>query len=238
MTTASLDLVPARRVGILLRDAREERGLTLADVADGSGLDEDLLADLESGATPIRDSIVDDVLRGYRTTVDELPPSRRQVVVDRANGQLLVAEETALLDEAPTADEVLGAYLSLVYSLRHATPGTRLVLRDHDVAVLATALHLAEPEVQTRLAGLMEHPTDEVGRLTKLLRSRFALPVAGVVVLATALGTVLVLRDDGRSTPPPTGVTQTSVPEAELIEPAVQERNLDGSSGPVEEVGP
>ena len=57
MTTASLDLVPARRVGILLRDARVERGLTLADVADGSGLDEDLLADLESGATPIRDSI-------------------------------------------------------------------------------------------------------------------------------------------------------------------------------------
>ena len=238
MTTASFDLVPARRVGVLLRGVRADKGLTLGDVAAGSGLDESLLEGLEDGTTPIRDDLLDDVLRGYRTTVDELLPARRQVVLDLDAGELLVAQESSRLDDAPTADEVLGAYLSLVYTLRHATPGTRIVLRDHDVAVLATALHLAEPDVQSRLEGLMVEPTEEVGRLTRVLKSRFAIPVAGVVVLATALGTVLVLRDDDRPQPAPTGVSRTSVPEPSLIEPASIEREPDGSTPTTDGVAP
>jgi hypothetical protein len=103
--------------------------------------------------------------------------------------------------------------------------------------VLARALDISEAEVETRLRRLMAHPTPEVGRLTRLFRSRFAIPVAGAIVVATALGTVLVIRNDERPTPPPTG-TRTEVPEPELIPPLEQGRNPDGSAGAPTVVNP
>jgi hypothetical protein len=177
------------------------------------------------------------VLAGYRTTLDELLPARAQVVLDLERGRLLVADEVTELDGAPTPDEVLGAYLSLVYALRRAEPGTPVVLRGFDVAVLARALDLAEPEVERRLERLMVAPSAEVNRLTRLLRNKLAVPIVGAVVVATALGTVLVLRDDGSTTPPPTGVSRTEVPQPELAPAASQGRNADGSVGPVVERG-
>jgi transcriptional regulator with XRE-family HTH domain len=238
VTKATLDIVPPRRLGLLLADARADRGLTIDDVASRSGLDAGKLALIESGESHLTEAQLATVLTGYGTTLEELLPVRKQVVLDLDGGQLLVAEEVVALQDAPTADDVLSAYLSLVYTLRRATPGEAVVLRGFDVAVLAKALDLAEPEVETRLHDLMASPTAEVSRLTKVFRSKLLLPIVGAVVVATALGTVLVLRNDDRSTPPPTGVRTTEVPPAEVIPPANQERNSDGSSGPVQEVAP
>lgn len=237
MTTATLDIVPPRRLGMLLTGARSERGLTLADVADRCPLDVAQLESIESGETPLTEGSLDVILLAYDTTLEQLLPSRKQVVLDLDQGRLLVAEEAVELQDAPTADEVLGAYLSLVYTLRHADPGSPVVLRGFDVAVLAKALDLAEPEVETRLRSLMASPTAEVGRLTRLFRSKLALPIAGAVVVATALGTVLVLRNDERPTPPPTGVSRTEVPGAELGPAATQVRNSDGTPSAVEVTG-
>ena len=114
-----------------------------------------------------------------------------------------------------------------------------MVLRGFDVAVLAKALDLAEPDVEARLRGLMADPTTEVSRLTKLFRSKLVLPIAGAVVVATALGTVLVLRDDSRPAPAPTGVQRIGeVPPPEIGPAATQERNDDGSATAVQEVTP
>jgi transcriptional regulator with XRE-family HTH domain len=237
VTTATLDIVPPRRLGMLLAGARAERGLTLGDVAVRSSLDDDLLASIEAGETPLTEDTFETVLAAYGTTLDELLPARRQVVLDLDAGQLLVAEEAAELQVAPTPDEVLGAYLSLVCTLRHATPGSRVVLRDFDVAVLAKALDLAEPDVEARLTGLMADPTTEVSRLTKLFHSKLLLPIAGAVVVATALGTVLVLRTDQRPAPAPTTVQRFgAVPPPEIGPAATQVRNDDGSVGPVQEL--
>jgi transcriptional regulator with XRE-family HTH domain len=225
---------------MLLTGTRAERGLTLAEVADRSSLDEDLLAAIEAGETPLTDETLEAVLVGYGTTIDELLPARRQVILDLDAGQLLVAEEAAELQGAPTPDEVLGAYLSLVYTLRRATPPSPVVLRGFDVAVLAKALDLAEPDVEARLKGLMADPTTEVSRLTRLFRSRLVLPIAGAVVVATALGTVLVLRNDQRPAPAPTSVNGfgQDVPPPEVGPAATQVRNADGSVSPVQEVAP
>ena len=238
MTTATLDIVPPRRLGMLLTSARAERGLTLSDLAERGPFDVDALAAIEAGDTVLTDESFDRVLGAYAITLDELLPSRRQVVLDLDAGRLLVAEEAVELQGPPAADEVLSAYLSLVYTLRHATPGVPVVLRSFDVAVLAKALGLAEPDVESRLHGLMADPSPEVGRLTRMFRSKLALPIAGVVVVATALGTMLVIRDDDRPAPAPTGVRNTSVPEPELIPPLQQERNPDGSPGAPVEVAP
>ena len=239
VTSATLDIVPPQRLGMLLAGARAERGLTLADVAARTALDEDQLASIEAGETPLTEESLETVMAGYGTTVDELLPARRQVVLDLESGQLLVAEEAVPLLGAPTPDEVLGAYLSLVYTLRRATPGSPVVLRGFDVAVLAKALDLAEPDVEARLRGLMSEPTAEVSRLTRLFRSKLVLPIAGAVVVATALGTVLVLRNDSRPAPVPTGVQRSGeVPPPEIGPAATQERNSDGSATAVQEVTP
>lgn len=212
----------------------------MVDVAARSLLPEDLLASIEAGETPLTDKSLEAVLRAYDVTIDELLPARRQVILDLDAGQLLVAEEAAELQGAPTPDEVLGAYLSLVYTLRRARPGRPVVLRGFDVAVLAKALDLAEPDVEARLRGLMVDPTTEVSRLTRLFSSRLALPIAGAVVVATALGTVLVLRNDERPAPAPTTVNRfgEEVPPPEIGPAATQVRNDDGSVSPVQEVAP
>lgn len=236
--TASLDIVPPRRLGMLLAGARAERGLTVAQVAARTGVAEPDLVSLEAGALSADAVPFDEVLAGYGTSVEELVPTRRQVLLDLEQGELLVADEATAFDGVPTPDDVLGAYLSLVYSLRHAAPGSPLVLRGFDVAVLARVLDLSEREVETRLVGLMQEPTEEIGRLTRLLRSRLAVPIAGAVVIATALGTVLVLRSDDRPSPAPTSVARTEVPPPELGPAATLERGADGSTSPVEAVAP
>ena len=220
---------------MLLAGTRSERGLTLGEVAERSSLDEELLASIEAGETPLAADSLDVVLAGYGTTLDELLPTRGQVVLDLEAGRLRVAEEVTALNAVPAPDEVLGAYLSLVYTLRGATPGSPVVLRGFDVAVLAKALDLAEPDVEARLEGLMLEPTAEVNRLTKLFHSKLVLPIAGAVVVATALGTLLVLRDDQRPAPTPTGVQRIdSVPDPELIPPLTQVRT-DGDVSPAQE---
>lgn len=243
VSTATLTLLPPTRLGTLLGEGREARGRTRADVAAGSRFSEQELAALEVGDLLLTDDQLEDVLVAYGMAADELVPARSQVVVDLDRGQLLVAEETAALgSEAPTADEVLAAYLSLVYTLRQAMPGTPLVLRQFDVAVLARALRLAEPDVEARLAGLMANPTPELGRLHRLFRTKLVIPVVGAIVIATAVGTVLVLRSDdsGSTTVPAPAVRPSAVEapvntEASLLPPTQQERNADGTpAAPVE----
>jgi transcriptional regulator with XRE-family HTH domain len=245
VTTATLTLLPPRRLGHLLCEGRTSRGRSLADVAAASQFSEQQLLAVESGERHLDGEELDDVLAAYQVTPEELFPARSQVVVDLDQGQLLVAEEAATLDsEAPTPDEVLSAYLSLVYTLRNATPGTPVVLRNYDVAVLSRALRLAEPDVEARLVGLMADPSPELGRLHKLLRSKLVVPVVGAVVVATAVGTVLVLRADdspwttGPAISTPAPVEAPVATDVSLVPPVQQERNPDGSPGAVEEVAP
>jgi transcriptional regulator with XRE-family HTH domain len=239
VTTANLDIVPPRRLGMLLAGVRDDCGLTLLEASERTGMDEHRLASIEAGDAPLDGESVEQILAGYGTTLDELLPARRQVVLDLASGRLLVAEEVTRFEGSPSAEEVLAAYLSLVYSLRHATPGSPVVLRGYDVAVLARALDLAEPEVEHRLTDLMLEPSDEVSRLTKLLHSKLVVPMAGAVIVATALGTVLVLRSDDRPTPAPTSVQRMGdVPPPSVGPAATAVRNEDGTVSSAVETTP
>jgi transcriptional regulator with XRE-family HTH domain len=236
VTAATLSLLPSRRLGVLLAEGRVARGRSLADVASRCSLGEEELDALECGDIHLADDQIESVLDAYGLPAEELIPARSQVVVDLDHGHLLVAEEAAAIDtSAPTADEVLSAYLSLVYTLRHAEPGTPLVLRQYDVAVLSRALRLAEPDVEARLTGLMRRPSTELSRFHRALRSKLAIPVVGAVVIAAGVGTVLVLRAGDETTPPPDPATRPSAVEApidtlvSLIPGTVQEREPDGS---------
>ena len=220
---ATIDIVPPGRMGELLAAARIDAGQSLHDVASRGPLAVEELVALEAGHLVLDEDQLVLVLDGYGLTLDQLVPTRRQVLLDLDRGELSIGEAVAHLDaDSPATDEVLGAYLALVCSLRQVPVGTPVVIRGFDVHVLSRALRVPEADVERRLQRLMDHPTKDVGRIARVLRSKFALSVVGAVVVATAVGAVLVLRVDDPPATPPT-VTRT-VPPPVLIPPQTLER--------------
>jgi len=226
VSTAPLALVPPRRLGGLLHDTRVARGVNVHTLASQSFFTPEDLAAIENGERNLDDRELTEVLDVYHVDPDELVPTRAMLVID-LDEQVVVAggEARSLAGRAPTADEVLASYLSLVYTLRHAEPGSELVLREDDLDVLARVLHLAKPAVTSRLHALMSEPAGEVHRRSRLLRGRVLVPLAGVVVAATAVGALLMVQaDDG----------QTIVTEPGAApDPSFVLTNPDGGTTPV-----
>jgi transcriptional regulator with XRE-family HTH domain len=230
VSDATLALVPPRRLGSLLRDERAARGRTVDELAAASPFSPTDLQAIEAGERRLTDAEVTAVLEVYGVAPDELVPERAKLVID-LDEQVLSTGGAAqtIAGEAPTADEVLASYLSLVYTLRRAVPGTRLVLRDADLAVLARALDLAESAVSERLHSLMAEPQGEVQRRSRLLRGRVLVPLAGVVVAATAIGALVLVQGDDAHTIS----TEPATAQGQTLEPSFHLTNPDGSTTPV-----
>lgn len=227
MTDGPLTLVPPRRLGALLAGAREERSISVRELASRSFFTADDLLAIEAGDRDLTDPDLRELLAVYALDPEDLVPERAELVVDLDERSLVVGgEHHSLAGRHPSPDEVLASYLSLVYTLRRRVPGTELVLREADMDVLARALHLAKPTVTTRLHGLMGDPAGAVQRRAGLLRGRVLVPVAGVVVAATALGALLLVPSDagGRPVDPPADTEGA---------PAFVMTNPDGSTTPV-----
>jgi transcriptional regulator with XRE-family HTH domain len=227
VSDAPLALVPPVRLGTLLHDAREGRGTKVDELASRSFFTVEDLRAIESGDRNLTDRELSEVLDVYAVDADHLVPERAQLVIDLDERVLAAGgAERSVAGRAPTADAVLASYLSLVYTLRHTEPGTPIVLRETDVDVLARVLDLAKPAVASRLHLLMSEPAGEVRRRSRLLRGRVLVPLAGVVVAATAVGALLLVQvDEGQSV-----VTE---PGAAAPEPAFVMTNPDGSTTPV-----
>ena len=241
MTADALTLVPSWRLGHLLRQARDHDGLTLAEVAARSqGEDVERLAAIERGEVALNERELEQIVALYAVDPAELVPGRTDLVVDLDQHRLATAGHTQpLAGTAPTADEVLASYLSLVYTLRQARPGSRVPLRQSDLDVLARALALATPDVESRLVGLMATPSELVRERFRFLRTRMLLPAAGVLVAVTVAGAIVVSSRSGDATPPTT-TTAVATPPAGTVDTAVhiggaatQTRNPDGTPGPV-----
>ena len=246
MTTDVLTLVPSWRLGYLLREARQREGWTLADVAArAESGDVERLAAVERGEVPLGEPELERIVALYAIDPAELVPGRTDLVVDLDRHHLATAGHTqALAGAAPTADEVLASYLSLVYTLRRTRPGGRVPLRQADLDVLARALALAAPDVEHRLVGLMAVPTDLVHERSRFLRARVLVPAAGVLVAVTVAGAIVVSSRSGQADPTPTttapATTAQATPpagtvgtEVQIGGAATQTRNADGTPGPV-----
>ncbi len=233
--------MPPRRLGALLVDARAHADLTLPELADLSGgrfSVGDLLA-IEAGERDLFDADLRAIAAIYDIDAGELVPERSRLVIDLEERRIAAGPHQQPI-KAPTADEVLATYLSLVYMMRNSTPGTPLPLRQTDVDVLSRALEIASVDVETRLVDLMGDPDRIVSRRQSIWRSRFLLPVAGVVVAATAVGTLVLVHQTAStvtSVEPIVVDVPTGAPAASVIDPIVVERNADGSAGPQHVVG-
>jgi Helix-turn-helix domain len=195
VANAPLTVVPAWRLGTLLRSARETTGRDRAELAARSDqFSADELQAIEQGECALDDDEIDALVELYGVEREVLVPDRHELVVDLDHLELAAAGHTqALAGTEPTAEEVLGTYLTLVYTLRASEPGTPVRLRQADVDVLARALALAVPEVEQRLEGLMADPERVVlHQRSKLLRARVLVPAAGVLV-ALCVGGALVV---------------------------------------------
>lgn len=230
----ALTLVPPGRLGTLLRDTRRRLGSSYDDIAARSRFSPSELVAIEAGERRLTDAEMSDLLDAYGVQPADVLPDRGALVIDLREGELIAGGLARELGgTAPTPDEVLATYLSVVYTLRRAQPGTSMSLRTADVEVLGKVLQLATTEVTVRLDDLMREPSGAVSHRMRLLRKRLLIPAAGIVIGATAVGAVLFVQarvDDHATTAPP-AAEAPAAPDAQVAEPQVVERNPDGSVG-------
>ncbi len=233
-------LVPPRRFGSLLRHARTSSGIELEKLALISNFGVVELEDIEQGRQQLDDQQLAEILSLYGIENAELVPERSQLIIDLDHGRIAVDQADITVGPSANADAVLTRYLALVYRLRDLPLGTPLHLRDLDLDVLSTALSLEPATVESRLEQLMLQ-RDVVLTDQRRLRRRLLVPLAGVVVAATAVGVlVLVSQTTGDTTPvdtksPATQVTTDIGAGAAVVEnPAAQVTTDIGNGGAVE----
>ncbi len=240
-------LVPPRRLGRLLAEARLERGLTVADVAEeiGGALDEIEILEVETGRRALDDQDLRTLTELYGLKTSSMVPSRSRLVIDLEEGVIEADGTTAELPDAEEPagrDEVLSKYLALVYSMRGQEPGTSITLRLGDLDVLAEVFESDRRTIEDELVALMVTTPEPVKKRFRLLRGRTVVPVVGVLVATTAAG-ALVLTDAqessaaesaGTPTEQPAPEAQATTPTVVIDDAAFQERDADGNPGPVQ----
>lgn len=244
-------LVPPRRLGNLLAGARADGGYTLAEAADALGGDwsaVDLL-EVETGRRALTDDDLEDLAGLYGIDTTRLVPERSHLVIDLTEGTLGVGSRTISLEgSAALRRDVLARYLALVYAMRDLPAGSPLHLRQPDIEVLSSALGAPGPEIAAELRELVEDGAATVEPRMARIRGRILVPVIGIVVAATAAGTLLLVSNDSDAAPADAGSVpaggETGAEDAgtgdaagapvEIGDAVVQERLPDGSPGPVQ----
>lgn len=188
-------LVPPRRLGMLLRDARVAAGWELAALIEGTSLSVVELDDIEHGRRRVDEATLETLVRIYGIEDAGLVPERSRLVIDLDEGRIAVDRADLAVDPADGPDAVLARYLALVYRLRDLPVGATLHFREVDIDVLATALALDGADIAGRLERLVRDES-QVERDQQRIRRQLVLPLVGVVVAATTVGTIVLVVDD------------------------------------------
>ena len=205
--TPTTSLVPPRRLGALLRDARLATGRDLVDLGPVCGLSVVELDDVEHGRRPLDEATLAALVEAYGVR-------GVGVVPDLDEGKIAVNRTDIAVDPAYGPDAILTRYLALDDRLREMPLGTPLKLRDIDIEVLSTALVLSEADVDSRLHRLMGSRSD-VADDQRRIRRQLLLPLVGVIIAATGLGTLVLVAD--RDAPPETDIGTPAVSEPRIV---------------------
>lgn len=218
--TPTTSLVPPRRLGALLRDARETAGWELTDLTAGTGLSVVELDDIEHGRRRLDEATLAALVGAYGIEGAGLVPARSQLVIDLDEGRISVHHAEVDVDTSHGPDAVLTRYLALVYRLRSMRLGTPLPLRDVDLEVLSASLLLDADDIETRLRRLMDGQT-QVERDQARIRRQLLLPLVGIVIAAAGVGTLVLVADETDRPASPTA--EVDVGAAQIASPAIEE---------------
>lgn len=227
-------LVPPRRLGSLLRDARVAAGRELVDLARDGSLSVVELDDVEHGRRPLDETTLSTLVRIYGIDRAGLVPARSTLVIDLDEGRIAVDHAALAVDALAGPDAILARYLALVYRLRGLPIGATLPLRDVDVEVLSAALQLTDDDVEARLHRLVRDGTD-VAEDQRRIRHQLLFPLVGVVVAATAVGTLVLVAERGDAPPNPAPVAEDLSIGTAAIEEATAGIPDIGNGGAIEE---
>ncbi len=232
METDLTTLVPPRRLGTLLRQARVAAGLDLEELANHTDFTVVELDDLEHGRRVVDDQLLSGLVRLYGVEDAGLMPERSQLVIDLDEGLIAVSRSGVEMSDASGPDAVLARYLALVYRLRELPLGTPIALRDVDLEVLSTSLEIETSDVASRLNRLMDEE-DEVARDQKRIRRRLLFPLVGVVIAASSTG-ILVLVAENEPAPDPSSSPAAEVSTAAVVKAEVVATDLGNGAAVVE----
>lgn len=236
--TSSTDLVPAGRLGVLLRRSRVASGRDPVELAAAAGVSPAALADLEQGRHPLDRDLLERLVAAYGLDGDGLLPTRTELVIDLEHGRIAASRSELRLDTGAAPEAVLVRYLALVYRLRDLPVGTPLAFREVDVDVLARALALDARHVEHRLGRLVDEGVD-VSRDQRRLGRQFLIPLAGVIVAATTAGALVLVAASG-SEPDPAPERVATVVETEIGDATIEigDTAVDIGPGGAVEVNP
>ncbi len=235
-------LVPPRRLGTLLRQARVASGLELAELAGDSELSLVELDDIEHGRGDLDAVSLTELTRLYGVDDSGLVPDRTQLIIDLDEGRIAVSpvDVDVDVDVASGPDAILTRYLALVYRLRDLPVGTPLRLRDVDLDVLSSALAVEAVEVEHRLRRLIDDES-EVARDQRRIRRQLVIPLAGVVIAATSIGTLVLVTQGDIARPPDAvatvvGTGSVGVGDAAVAEAVIASPELGGGAAVTDNV--
>lgn len=242
MTTDELSaelLLPPKRLGTLLAEARLSHGYTLAEATEALGNDWDPieLLEVETGRKPLLDPDLAVLTQLYGITTSKLIPDRSRLVIDLDEGVLSVGAHQVALNADAHQRDVLARYLAMVYTMRELPPGREITLRNPDLDVLGAALRRPADEVEAQLRELMVDSSAIVAPRMRRLRGRLLVPAIGLVVAATTAGVLLLVKDSDASPGTDDGAASadgSSSTPTEIGDAVVQERLADGTPGEVQ----
>jgi hypothetical protein len=224
------DLVPPRRLGQILTQARESRGVSVDVVTEelarnNVAID---LREVEAGRARIDDRQVQQLARIYGIETGTLVPMRSRLIVDLSEGVIQDERTRSAIRFDPDRGETLRRYLALVYQMRNAAPGQDLTLRIEDMQVLAEAFGTDSLTIESELRTLMAADAATITTTRSRLSARVLVPAAGILLAVTAIGALVFVQSTSEAPAP-----------APAPAPAVAEVPLDQlPPAPVADVGP
>lgn len=169
----------AKDLGRQLRQVRRKQGLSRAEVARSAGLTRRELAAYERGRVHIPESDLWCLAGSCGVEVSDLLPHRDELRFDSSLAALAIGDSIRHLRSPAEPDGLLREYLAMIYELRNLPPGSRVPLRETDLATLADALGGAPEAIEMRLMELIGASHEEAARLRAMILPPLALAGPG-----------------------------------------------------------
>jgi transcriptional regulator with XRE-family HTH domain len=203
-----VSLVPPYRLGRMLAEARQRKGLSLLDVERVSygKFSVEALTVIEAGAWMVNDGVLQELSQLYGIELAGVVPQRSELVVDVDEGRLAIGRKGKHFAPNASPRQVLLRYLALISALRDMA-GSALPLREEDLRTLGHALSIGPGHVRRELDHLMVSSPKELEHLSHSLARRLAVPALGFVVAVTAAGGLLLVKQHNDTTGAPAART-------------------------------